>query len=1084
MFRTRFLSLIPVGMVALLVSSVTVAAVHTYSEDFSSRQFCDTLKTSAWWDSTAGEIKLHPFTPSLQGGVATPGYTKAVAIAGDYAYVADQSANLLIMDISDPEVPIWVTNVNTSGQAWDVVVAGNYAYVATNARILQVVDISDPLSPITVATPNMTSNVSGVAVAGDYAYVVGYGLNVVDISDPTAPVLVAFEGSTVNAGGVAVAGNYAYLADWYHGMRIIDISNPLIPTYVTNIGTPGISRRIAVDGNHAFIGDRSGGLHIFDISVPTSPTSAGSIILPGDPHGVAVTGDYVYVASGAEGLQIVDINDPTNPSVFSSCDTPGASHGLAVSGNYAFVADEPGGFQVVKFADPAPPVIVGSYDTAGQPHRVTVAGNHAFVADHTNGLVVLDITDPENPAFAGGDDTPGTAFDVTVVGDHAYVADYDAGLQVIDISNPAMPTAVGVYDTPAEARGVAVAGDLAFVADGTSGLQIIDVSVSALPTLVSSYATSHYAISVAVAGDYVFIADADSGLQVVDISDPAVPSLAGTYQTTGIAMYVAVAGDHAYVAARTAGLLVLDISDPTTPFLVGTCDTPDQAHGVSVSGDRAFVADRSTGLFVVDIEDPTDPVPAGVCDTPGLALGVTWAGDQVFVADETFGLQVIAIRQYQLDTARNLVQSRTVASFATPLRRARLTTIQSDTVTWELSADGGLNWDFATTDDTWLSFTVPGTDLRWRSHHCCQATRPLINPTCSLLTISWLEDAPAIASIVDIPADQGGQVRLQFVRSRYDEDGEIDPITNYAVWRRLDEPRLLSELASLELAAAEKGGGLPLIEWRNRRFHLNHGGQRDAEFPPGIWEILVTVPAVQQDEYIAPLATLADSSSAGIPYATFCVTAHTAIPATWYCSLPDSGYSLDNLAPALPAGFAVMYGPDNQLEWLPSPEEDFQYYRIYRGSDAGFVPDPENLVHATVDTEWTDTGGGFGSYYKITATDVAGNESDPASAGTITGISPGENPHRTALYQNKPNPFNPSTRIQFTLPVEILVELVIYDVMGRRVTTLVRETLPAGRHDIDWDGCDGSGRTVPSGLYFYRFQSGRYQETRSMVLIR
>ena len=107
------------------------------------------------------------------------------------------------------------------------------------------------------------------------------------------------------------------------------------------------------------------------------------------------------------------------------------------------------------------------------------------------------------------------------------------------------------------------------------------------------------------------------------------------------------------------------------------------------------------------------------------------------------------------------------------------------------------------------------------------------------------------------------------------------------------------------------------------------------------------------------------------------LTTHTLVPFTWYSSEPDSGYSIDNIAPGVPLGFVAAYntGSGNELSWNPSPEEDFQYYRIYRGSEESFVPDPSTLAAQTAAPEWNDPEyDGWDVYYKITAVDHAGNE--------------------------------------------------------------------------------------------------------------
>jgi hypothetical protein len=89
------------------------------------------------------------------------------------------------------------------------------------------------------------------------------------------------------------------------------------------------------------------------------------------------------------------------------------------------------------------------------------------------------------------------------------------------------------------------------------------------------------------------------------------------------------------------------------------------------------------------------------------------------------------------------------------------------------------------------------------------------------------------------------------------------------------------------------------------------------------------------------------------------------------------------------------------------------------------------------------------------------------------------------MFQNHPNPFNPSTEIQFYLPDRYEVTLDIYDVNGSRIRRLIDgETRSQGLHTVGWNGLDEHGRAVSSGVYFYRLRSGKLELSRKMVLLR
>ena len=86
------------------------------------------------------------------------------------------------------------------------------------------------------------------------------------------------------------------------------------------------------------------------------------------------------------------------------------------------------------------------------------------------------------------------------------------------------------------------------------------------------------------------------------------------------------------------------------------------------------------------------------------------------------------------------------------------------------------------------------------------------------------------------------------------------------------------------------------------------------------------------------------------------------------------------------------------------------------------------------------------------------------------------------LSQNFPNPFNPSTTLSYKLPRRLEVKLEIYDVIGRRIRSLINCKQCAGSYQIHWDGLNDFGKRVPSGLYFYRLRACEFNQIKKMIL--
>jgi hypothetical protein len=97
----------------------------------------------------------------------------------------------------------------------------------------------------------------------------------------------------------------------------------------------------------------------------------------------------------------------------------------------------------------------------------------------------------------------------------------------------------------------------------------------------------------------------------------------------------------------------------------------------------------------------------------------------------------------------------------------------------------------------------------------------------------------------------------------------------------------------------------------------------------------------------------------------------------------------------------------------------------------------------------------------------------------VTSTPQNQQPERFSLNNNYPNPFNPTTKIQFTLPQAATVQLPVYNAIGQRVATLVNSKMAAGNHAVTFDG---SGLT--SGVYIYRLKAGEHSQTRKMLLVK
>ena len=166
-----------------------------------------------------------PYSPTLVGYIELmepPSLAVGVDVAGDLAHVAEDWFGLKFVDVSDPSNLSVVGVHDTPGYAEKVAVAANFAYVADGDG-LQVVDVSDPAHPVGLGSYDTPGWAVGVAISGTVAYVTdgGGGLFAVDVSNPFTPTLISAYDTPGYSQEVAVVGDYVYVADGHGGLLIL-----------------------------------------------------------------------------------------------------------------------------------------------------------------------------------------------------------------------------------------------------------------------------------------------------------------------------------------------------------------------------------------------------------------------------------------------------------------------------------------------------------------------------------------------------------------------------------------------------------------------------------------------------------------------------------------------------------------------------------------------------------------------------------------------------------------------------------------------------------------------------------------------
>jgi hypothetical protein len=335
---------------------------------------------------------------------------------------------------------------------------------------------------------------------------------------------------------------------------------------------------------------------------------------------------------------------------------------------------------------------------------------------------------------------------------------------------------------------------------------------------------------------------------------------------------------------------------------------------------------------------------------------------------------------------------------------------------------------------------------------------------------------PQIVKVRDVRNDQGGWVEIQWNASRLDAPG--DPtVADYSIWRQVP---VLAAQAAMRQGATRLVSGEPRPADMTRAL-LTTGAAASAAY----WEYVGQQPSrgLASYSYVAP--TKSDSVPGSNPYTKFMVMAEHSPATLYWSSVPDSGYSVDNLPPGPPAPVAIAYrAGTSYVHWSPVASPDLAGYRVYRGASSSFTPSLANLVGAPADTGFADAGSSLTQWYKLSAVDIHGNESAfvTAQPWSTTGVEPAL-PARLTLRGAFPNPARSGATIRYALPAAGRVDLAILDLAGRRVRTLAAGDVPAGEQAAAWDGRDAGCRPVAPGLYFVRLEvAGRVLRARLTVL--
>jgi len=252
---------------------------------------------------------------------------------------------------------------------------------------------------------------------------------------------------------------------------------------------------------------------------------------------------------------------------------------------------------------------------------------------------------------------------------------------------------------------------------------------------------------------------------------------------------------------------------------------------------------------------------------------------------------------------------------------------------------------------------------------------------------------------------------------------------------------------------------------------------------PGVQtEVEVTLPSSvtvnNNDQVVVVISQAAGITSASTSISTAAYTSvdiTTTTPTETALPVELTSYTLENADNVIKLNWQTATEVDNLgfiLERSTDPSEGFVQIASYQSSEnlkgQGTVSEATNYSYL----DYGNFQYGETYYYRLSDIDITGKK-NVLETKSIT------RPEAYSLQQNYPNPFNPVTTIQFSLQKEAKTVIEVYDILGRKVATLLNKQLKAGAHVQTWDA-----RNYASGVYFYRLQSGSFTQVKKMMLLK
>jgi hypothetical protein len=770
------------------------------------------------------------------------------------------------------------------------------------------------------------------------------------------------------------------------------------------------------------------------------------------------------------------------------------------------------------------------------PQRLELEGHHLYFYDRDSYAGVIDVSDPRRPVLLPGrmyHDSSSEAF--ALADGHVYIA-YDNGVVIFDVSDPAAPRQVAFLPTASVITDIVVIGSRAYVSRGDDGtvedpLDIVDVSDPSAPRVVRTLAGMAAYRSV-VSGNRLYAA---GGMRLVvkDITDPDQPTVLGTWDPRTIGHYpvaLTVVGDTVYLPCGGGELLIVDWADPSTPTVLSTWNPEGfECGSIAVSGSLALVGGGryDDGMMVLDVSDPSAPVALGSkVPTPWLTEVIISDG-LAYLGSHAEFLRVLDISSTEVFPGYEWhdTEAPVAAVCATADPDVCLMLVGSDLRAVDLGAAGAIV----------ASLRLPGSPQRIaavgnRALVACDGgglvAFDITDPRAPLA----LGAVSGIPEAVDVVPGGGGVVALAEGGPLWvvDPDGAPVPVVigslpiGIPAWRVAVDGDIAYLGASeqiqsvdlsdpthpvsrwttagpwtMDLELVARDGLLYFIHPAATVIYADNGAGVDmlavSPYGGGGWASDADVVYMAGTDYGLEVLDFVDPVA---PYPVGLVTAAESLDRWSQCVAvvgdrivvgfePNGFLVTPRHCPAtvgveVAAFTAAIDGASVRLHWTANGASSS--FRVVARSTAGDRILGSRFLgngHFEARDDVTPSPGTVVSY-------VLEREDSPGTwvALATTGFTVPPSVVSPRLAGCVPNPFNPGTRVDFTLPAAAHAVVTVHDAAGRQVAVLADRRFEAGPQSLAWDGRDTAGRAAASGVYLVRLRVGVAVDQGKMLLVR